>query len=183
MRAKSHKKQSILGYWWGELLFTKRFTFETALSPQACAERLKGMAPEPDAKPADKHEPHVLYSGEGDYTFEVTLHRYIKRTYDPAAFASGRIFADQRGVTLVTGFVRFTPSAYLALMFIPVVVFGIWYWITSAYDTDDPVMSVWLVVGVLMIIAYWAGQLYTRNRLLNAIRGAVLEDKKARNDA
>jgi len=177
MRTKSHKKQSILGYWWSELLFTKRFTFETALTPEACAERLKGLAPLPDAKPADKHEPHVLYSGEGDYSFHVTLHRYTKRAYDPVAFASGRIFADQRGVTLVTGFVRFTPSAYLALLFILIVVFGIWFWITSAYDVDDPVMTLWLVFGVWMIIVYWVAQISARNRLLNAIRNALFEEK------
>lgn len=183
-KEKAKHKETVLEYWWNEFLFRKKFSFETEVAPETCAETFRRMQTRKEGWWTEmwrraKWETSVYSLDEERYSFQLVIKRRNRGAYLTSAQASGKISRDQRGATLVEGEARLGAISHvfilIAIFMIVFVFFGM-----NRYMMDEFPFLIFslLIVGILGFT--WWRLLDDRNKLIERIRFEVVREKAKR---
>jgi len=181
-KEKNKAKETTLEYWWNEFLFRKRYTFETEIPPEVVSERFRQLETEREGWFTEMWRMHrleseVYYSSiDGDYKFDLKRLRRSRSMYITTARASGRIYHDQRGVTLISGEAKLgivnhimvvLSIGILLFVFSTMMQFGIYRGVFALF-----------ALAVISIMGFsWWRLLTDRNLLIEQIRQIVVLGK------
>lgn len=167
------KQQNFLQYVLNEFVFFRRdFTFITHLSPEETARNLRQLSYEKQGCWRQRRIIAETYTSRSQISFEVKSERPNKRRYSQSAKATGTIFADDDGTTVVEGSVKMGGLAYWlgVLMLLGFMVF-----ISTMTNSIDAPFLLTLYGAILIFI--WVGMYLDRNYLVNIIEQAVGSEK------
>lgn len=183
MKRKSKNRSVARQTLWDDVLFSTKFSIETTHTPVQCAAILKKIKNSPASwsnrwKIVDLKVTTQL--DEISFQFEASLYR--TRNNLVASRATGMIYADNRGKTLIEGAARFGLSSYFFSLLITILTaIAVLLFYLNIQQQDSSWMRVLCnFFGLLALIGsslyMWYTQFNERNKLIREIRIKVIND-------
>lgn len=182
MNKRKQKAQSPLLHWWNELLFTRYFEYETALTLEELAENLQGLAHQHSGWIWGllKTSAVTIHPNGKGLDFDIQSKR--KRKWNIIAITSARaqgsaVVDSATGQTTVRGTVKLGRLLHLVLLFylvyFAVILPALFRTEVGLYGVQVllPILTPLLILGTMMGFYWW--RMYTdRNDLVNLIQEA-----------
>lgn len=174
------QQQNALQYFLNEFIFFRRdFSFVTHLSVEETANNLQHLSYEKQGCWRQRRIRANVYDGSGEISFEVKAEQPQKSRYAQSASATGTIFADDDGMTLVEGSVTMGGLSYWLGIVILMGFLLFVYWqmqsIPEATPAEAMVMLPLFYGG--FIVFMWVRMYRDRNYLASIIERAVTYEK------
>lgn len=175
------KQQNFLNYFLNEFVFFRRdFVFVTHLSLEETAENLRHLSYQKQGCWRKRRIKAETFDNLSEISFEVKSEQPAKSGYSQSAKASGRIFSDDDGITVIEGSVTMGGLAYwLGVIFLIGYSFFMYWRIDSMPPEVTPSEGLLLIpifFGAALIYM-WLRMYSDRNYLANIIEQAVSSEK------
>lgn len=171
------KQQNFLQYFLNEfILFRRDFSFVTHLSVENAAKNLRELNFQSQGCWRKRRILADVVNEGHEYSFEIKTERPSNYSHSQSAKATGMIFTDDDGMTIIEGSdIMGGKAPWLeTILLLPLIFSSIYFKATS-----EPVFFVFLpiiICGVAFI--FWWVQMYRdRNHLVKIIENAVLPEK------
>lgn len=170
------KQQNFLQYFLNEFIFFRRdFSFVTHLSPEQAANNLRQLNFENQGCRRSRRIIAEVTDGFSEYSFEVKTEQPSKNRYAQSAKATGTIFADDDGVTIIEGTVTMGGLAYwIGVIFLLAIMMFAYIQVNST--SSSPVVFPIIVYGAILFYL-WIQMYRDRNYLIQIIDYAINGDK------
>jgi hypothetical protein len=175
------KQQNFLNYLLNEFIFFRRdFTFVTHLSPEETAENLQHLTYEKKSFWWRQRRIKVeTVANRNEISFEVKAEQPQKMRYAQSAKASGTIFADDDGATVIEGAVSMGGLQYwLGVVFVIGYLIFVYWSIQSSPEQTPPEALIMMPIffgGILVFL--WLRMYRDRNYLASIIEQSVSAEK------
>jgi len=178
---KSLQRESIFAYLWNELLFRKKFRFETTLSPNASAESIqmiRSRAPGgwwANVWNTRRVEVNSMQVGDEVYHFTVRIQQRSRSGYQTQVEAEGSIFPGEQGGSVIEGAAKMNPYAKLMIILMIALLMTVF----GAKAAPDPAV-LWVSGMVIVLVLSWVSMYSERNQIIEKIHYMVMREKAKR---
>ena len=180
MSKSKHKaqQQNFLQYFLNEFIFFRRdFSFVTHLSPEQAANNLRQLNFENQGCRRSRRIIAEVTDGFSEYSFEVKTEQPSKNSYSQSAKATGTIFGDDDGMTIIEGTVTMGGLAYwIGVIFL--MGFMVFISIQMSGSSTHAVLFPTFIYGGLLV--YMWVQMYRDRNYLTQIIDYVINGEKAK---